>query len=193
MNELELAERFNRELDGVFREGKSAAFGPDPAAMELAASLARADYSGESEIRESLRAKLVTLSLAAGGSAGDAALPAGPSKLFGWLPRDVFARAALAAACLLLVLIPILRRSGGTGKESVTAPAQLPAQRFEGRAAVTASSAVQRKAAVLVQARARAASTAAAPGVFNSIPMARPEMIRYQPLTTGCRSKKVFG
>jgi len=172
MNEFELAERFNRELDGVFLEGKSVPFAPDQAAMDFAAELASADHSGDSAIRESLREWLVP-------SSGTAALDGGavPS---GWfakvllrLPRNVYARAALAAACLLLALVPIFRRSDGQGGERGHAPSAFRTPRSTERA-VVAAAAAPRKPSAVFPAGARSESSAGQ-RVFHSRPMARLE------------------
>ena len=174
MNELELAERFNRELDGVFQEGKSVNFSPDQAAMDLAAELARADFSAESAIKESLRERLVPAVLPAMGAQtaelAGADLSGGFAGAVRGLLRNVYARAALAAACLLLVLVPIFHRSGGPGGEP--APASVPARPAESGGIITAAANL-REPAVRVPVRIRRAGVSAEPGVFNSIPMAR--------------------
>lgn len=95
MNEAELAEDFNRELDAVLN-GAEPYFRPDPAAMELASAFARADFSGESRIRESLRERV-------------SGRPGLLETLRGLFSAG-YARAAFAAAVLALALLPMLRR-----------------------------------------------------------------------------------
>jgi len=95
MNEAELAEKFNLELDAVMA-GAEPSFTPDPGAMALAAAFARADFSGDSLIKESLRERI-------GGRPGLL------ESLRGLLASN-YARAAFAAAALLLALLPALRR-----------------------------------------------------------------------------------
>jgi hypothetical protein len=98
MKESEAAELFNRELDSLLQGGKEAAFSPDPGAMAFAGGLARFDLSGQSLIKESLRARLA-------GREGRGLLEALRALFF-----NNFARAALAAAALLVVLLPLARR-----------------------------------------------------------------------------------
>ncbi len=171
MNELELAERFNRELDGVFQEGKSVYFSPDPAAMDLAAELARADFSRESAIKESLRERLVPSIIRAAGAQAEG-LAGGFAGTMRGLLRNVYARAALAAACLLLILFPILRRSGGQGREPGPAPAAFSSPHPTAKV-IPATAVAARKPDVQAPVLAPAAPAAADQGVFQSIPMAR--------------------
>ena len=95
MNEAELAEKFNLELDAVMA-GADPAFTPDPGAMALAAAFARADFSGDSLIKESLRERI-------------AARPGLFETLRGLLASG-YARAAFAAAILVIALLPLARR-----------------------------------------------------------------------------------
>jgi hypothetical protein len=98
MKEQELAELFNSKLDGLLKDGEAPAFSPDQGAMDLAISLAAADFSAESGIKDALRERLT-----AGDGAGLLhslrALLAGP-----------YARAAFAAAILIVALLPLARR-----------------------------------------------------------------------------------
>lgn len=98
MNEQETAELFNRELDALLESGRERAFGPDSGAMELAGELARADFSGRSLIKESLRERLA-------GKATGGFLETLRSLFSGNL-----ARAAMAAAILVVALLPLARR-----------------------------------------------------------------------------------
>lgn len=98
MKEQELAELFNRELDGLLKDGNAPAFSPDQGAMDLAVSLAAADFSSESGIREALRARLTAIEQP-GLLNSLRALLAGP-----------YARAAFAAAILIIALLPLARR-----------------------------------------------------------------------------------
>ncbi|MDP2867166.1 MAG: hypothetical protein Q8O90_13075, partial [Elusimicrobiota bacterium] len=116
MNETEQAELFNRELDALLRDWKEPVFAADPGAMSLAAELARADFSGESLIKESLRDRL------AGGEAG------GLIKTLRELFANNYARAAMAAALLLVALLPLARR-----------PATLPENAAPARPVILAS------------------------------------------------------
>ena len=156
MNEVELAERFNAELDGVFQGGGGVYFSPDPGAMELAAALARADFSGESAIKESMRTRL------AGGYAAPGEFAAAMRALL----RNSYARLGLATACLLLALLPLIRRPG----VSPVPPTSLTAAR-----AVPPAGAAARKFSTRTAASTRVAAAAADPGVFYSVPMARLE------------------
>lgn len=115
MNEAELAEDFNRELDAVLNGGEPDLFRSDPGAMALAAAFARADFSGESKIKESLRQRI-------------AAAPGLAETLRG-LFSGGYARAAFAAAVLALALLPLVRRP---------APVPLPASPAAGLIKVSA-------------------------------------------------------
>ena len=162
MNEAEVAEQFNKELEGVLRGGRGVYFSPDPGAMELASALARADFSGGSAIKESLRARL----------AGGYSRPGRFAEAVRGLLRNVYARAALAAACLLLALLPLARRSGGPGVEPVRTPISEPGP-AAGRPESPAAAAWRTST---VRAPGRPLRRAAAdPVIFNSIPMARLE------------------
>ena len=59
MSEEERARDFNLELDRRLSGEKGAAFGPGTSAMETAGRLARADFSGDSGIRDTLRERLL--------------------------------------------------------------------------------------------------------------------------------------
>ena len=160
MNEAELAERFNKELDALLQGGEEGCFSPDAGALELAAAFARADFSGESAIKETLRTRL----------AGED-LSGGFARTLRALLCSGYARAALAAACVLLVLVPLTRRSAPPVTAPVTVPAPVPAPANvlpEFLPPLPAIPAARHAAA------ARAAVTEAS-GMFQPIPMARLE------------------
>ncbi|OIO01780.1 MAG: hypothetical protein AUJ51_07670 [Elusimicrobia bacterium CG1_02_56_21] len=166
MNEQEQSELFNRELDGFIRDGGQPAFAPEPGAMSLAVKLAGADFSGDSLIKESLRARL-------------AGAPGFTDSL-----RSAFAgayvRVSLAAAVLLLALLPLVRRpapvpvSSGQAKPKVIAGLPLPAPALSeaGQPAGLGSSApsLQSPRKVTFPSAARPAGI-----VFVSVPMRRLE------------------
>lgn len=104
MNETEAAKLFNEELDALLA-GRPAGGSSDPGALALAGELARADFSGESAIRESLRERL---------------LESGPGLLGALraLFANNYARAAFAAAALLVALLPLARRQPATVVET---------------------------------------------------------------------------
>jgi hypothetical protein len=175
MNVESPAERFNRELDELFSGSKAGSHGSDPGAMETAEKLFRADFSGDSGIRSSLRAELLKRS-------PSAAWPGAITRMFG---HNAYLRAAMAGACVLLVLLPVMltisRRSGFTG----TDPAQQAARSGFVPALPVSSAAVSgaRKAARLPEPEKAAAQNAAAgvsappeagagSGIFRGIPMA---------------------
>ncbi len=103
MNEAELAEKFNLELDAVMA-GAEPAFSPDPGAMALAAAFVRTDFSGDSLIKESLRSRI-------------ACRPGLLEVLRGLLANN-YARAAFAAAVLVIALLPLARRQPGPAPEN---------------------------------------------------------------------------
>ena len=94
MKEAEIAELFNKELDALLQDGQERVFSPDSGAMELAGELVRTDFSGQSLIKESLRERL------AGNEAG------GLTEALRSLFSNNYARAALAAAVLVVALLP---------------------------------------------------------------------------------------
>lgn len=96
MNETEQAELFNKELDALLQGGGTSPFSGD-GALRLAAAIAAADFSGESRIKSSLRARLVP--------AGEG-FAAGLRALF----SNNYARAAFAAAAIAVALLPLARR-----------------------------------------------------------------------------------
>lgn len=151
MNESEQAELFNKELDAVLRGVGDVFSASDPGAIELAAALARADFSGDSSIKEALRLRL---------AAGRTAPYAGFAERALGLLRSSGARAALAAACLVLVLLPLARRLPGPARPPAAQPLSSPVQAV--RPAVPAEAAAARV-------------EAPQGGVFSSIPMARLE------------------
>lgn len=151
MKEQEISELFNKELDALLQEGKEPAFSPDPGAMALAGELARADFSGQSLIKESLRERL-------------AASPAGGFlHALRSLLSNNYARAALAAAMLVVALLPLARRRAGPATGLAPAAA---VSRFQEVAGLSGS--------------------ASGEGLFASIPMARleSEPIKGFPITS---------
>jgi hypothetical protein len=98
MSEEEAAKKFNLELDGLFAGGKRPASGADPL-MDAAEKLIRADFSGESEIRVLLRERLIAEKSGAGGFL----------EIIRSLRRNTWTQAALASACLLSLLLPVMR------------------------------------------------------------------------------------
>jgi len=156
MKETEQAELFNRELDALLLEGKAPSFSSDPGALSLAAELAASDFSGESLIKESLRARL------AGGEAG------GLIKALRELFANNYARAAMAVAVVVVSLLPLVHRYPGRVPE-VAAPAGTASRPVKAPAA-RASAPVSRPAAARKPSR-----PAPAKGLFTSIPMAKLE------------------
>jgi hypothetical protein len=156
MNESEISELFNKELDALLQDGEGRSFGPDRGAMELAGELARADFSGQSLIKESLRERL------AGGEAG------GFLDLLRSAFSNNFARAALAAAVLMVALLPLARRHAGRapGLLPVAGIVRLPVQAQAMRAGATASR---------LPAALEPSQNPPEVGLFASIPMARLE------------------
>ena len=153
MKEAEIAELFNRELDALIQDGQERAFAPDSGAMELARELARADFSGQSLIKESLRERL------AGNEAG------GLIETLRSLFSNNYTRAALAAAVLVVALLPLTRRPAVHAPE-ITVPVTaarpaLPANAAGGSGTVSRPQAVQ-----------GVSRKAPGEGFFASIPMA---------------------
>lgn len=107
MSEAELAEKFNRELDALLT-GAEQGGSCDRGALDVAAALAAADFSGDSVIRDGLRARLTV---------GEPGFISGFKSLF----SNNYVRAALAAACVAVALLPLARRAPGP------APAVIPA------------------------------------------------------------------
>ncbi len=101
MSENEAAELFNGELDVLLRDGRPPFPSHDEALIRTAAALAAADFSGESAIREELRARL------AGGKEGTGVLALIVEAFTGAAFKMVF-----AAACLLLLVTQVARRPG---------------------------------------------------------------------------------
>lgn len=158
MNEAEAAKIFNEELDALLAGRRPSGAPADPGALALAAELARADFSRESLIKDSLRARLL-------------GRPAGP---FAALRRALGARAAgaaFAAAALLLALVPLLRRSEAPGPRPAEAP---PAALSAGLPPPPA-----------VRARKPASSAPGAGALFASLPAAglAPLPIKEFPIT----------
>ncbi len=163
MNEQETAELFNRELDALLQGGAERAFGPDGGAMALAGELARADFSGRSLIKESLRERLT--------GKGTGGFVETLRSLF----SGNYARAAMAAAILAAALLPLARRHSARlpGPASPSVIARLP---LAPPAAKTGSRLPDALAS---------SYTAPAEGFFAPVPMARleTEPIKYFPIT----------
>lgn len=176
MKEEELAEQFSRELDEAFSGGgKPAGLSPDPGAMAAAAKLARADFSGDSAIKETLRAELLA-------RAGETSAFGRFALLFrrsGWL------QTAIAAACLTLVMLPVLRQGrtpvapGASSAPRAAAPAlrissaAVPGGIRTGGPAVAVQAASRHTVAARQAAAepARALAAVGGPGMFRSVPM----------------------
>lgn len=103
MNETEAAKIFNEELDALLA-GRATAAPSDPGALALAGELARADFSAESQVRASLRERLL-------------GRPAGLLEVLRGLFSNNYARAAFAAAVLAVALLPLARRQPGQAPE----------------------------------------------------------------------------
>lgn len=156
MKEAEIAELFNSELDVLLQGGKEQLFSADPGAMALAGALARADYSTQSLIKESLRERLAAKE---GGGLLEAL-----RRLF----SNNYARAAMAAAVVVVSLLPLARHYPGRAP-GFTAPVETagqPVQEPPARASAPAS----RPAAAPKPSR-----PAPEKGLFASIPMAKLE------------------
>ena len=165
MNEEETARDFNLELDRRLSGEKRAAFSPDPAVMGIADKLARADFSGDSAIKESLRERLVADSRGVNGFQAMARL----------FRRDIrWKAAAFAAAGILLALLPVMRvdlrrdipvarkiAEGGPQSAAKVISQELPA-----RAGAAVSFGIINAAEGFVE------------GIFRSIPMGRLEGVR---------------
>ncbi len=162
MNEQETAELFNRELDALLQGGGERAFDPDGGAMALAGELARADFSGRSLIKESLRERLT------GKGTG------GFIEILRSLFSNNYARAAMAAAILVVAVLPLARRYSARvpGPAAPSVIARLPLAPPAGK---TGSRLPDELAS---------SYTAPAEGFFDPIPMARleTEPLKYFPI-----------
>lgn len=99
MSENEAAELFNRELDVLLRDGRPAFPSHDEGLMAAASSIAAADFSGDSLVREELRARLT------GKRAGTGVLALVSEAVSAAAFKVVF-----AAACLLLLVTQVARQ-----------------------------------------------------------------------------------
>ena len=171
MNGKDPAERFNSELDGLFSGLRFGDAGSDPAAMETAKKLFRADFSGDSQIRESLRAELVAR----------ARKTSGFGKVFRLLGHNTWLQAAMAAACLLLVLLPIrrtiVRRAGVAGMAPVQSARSGFASSFQSSSVTVSGGIITASRNSVVVAPAPhfgpyGKSEGVFSGVFRSVPMA---------------------
>ena len=109
MTENNASERFNIELNNLLSGKCSSSQASDPAAMEIAEKLVRTDFEPHG-LKESLRAKL---------------LPQKRTTPCFWeiacfFQRRAYAGAVLAAACLLVLILPAIRGK----KEPVTSMMQ---------------------------------------------------------------------
>ncbi|MDA8244987.1 MAG: hypothetical protein M0025_12820 [Elusimicrobia bacterium] len=177
MSERELAEKFNRELDSLLA-GEAPGIPCDPGAMKIAAALAAADLSRGSSARERLRARLETAEQ--GHLSGLAALFA-----------NSYFRAALAAACLMAALMPVIRRP----RTSAPAPAAVAARPapYAGTGAPAAPPSFGDlppvpRAAVGLRPRAKPDT-----GLFAAVPMGRleGERISQFPIRTAGRAELI--
>lgn len=151
MNETEAAKLFNEELDALLRGAHVPTAPSDPGALALAAEFARADYSAESRVRDTLRERLV-------------GRPAGFAAALKALLSNNYARAAFAAAVIVVALLPLARR-----EPAGPAPAQPPA--------VTQPLAAVQPLPAPPRARLSAAAAPAA-ALFASLPMGKLEAVR---------------
>jgi len=161
MNENEAAELFNRNLDAAFAGGRRAASGPDPEAMETAAEFIRADFSGESAIKDSLRARF----------AMDARVIEASLDMPKLFRLNTYAQASLALACLVLI-VAVLMRPGerrGAAPDSARPVAEIP---YRGVPSLGIETADARPAGARPGGAAQDAARSA-PELFHSIPMAR--------------------
>ncbi len=161
MNENEAAEQFNRNLDAALSGERRAAFGADPEAMETAAGFIRADFSGESAIKDALRARL----------AADPRVLAASPDMPKLLRLKSYTHASLALACLVLLVAVLIRPD----RRRVAAPdtarpaieAVVPGGPARGVRTADARSGAVRAAGEPINA------VRPAPELFDSIPMAR--------------------
>lgn len=164
MSENEAAELFNGELDVLLRDGRPPSPSHDEGLIRTAAALAAADFSGDSAIREELRARLT------GGKGTAGVLPLVVETFTGAAFKLVF-----AAACLLLLVTQVARRPARV--PSPPAPvASLPAP----AAALPRALSARPRALPPAAAPAAPSRAPAADRVFASIPMAAP---RGEPLS----------
>ncbi|PKM96801.1 MAG: hypothetical protein CVU79_11565 [Elusimicrobia bacterium HGW-Elusimicrobia-3] len=150
MNEVEQAELFNRELDAILQGGGTPSASGD-GALRLAASLAAVDFSGESRVKASLRARLIP--------AGE-----GFASLLRGLLANNYARAAFAAAAIAVALLPSARRQPAPAPQPAVV-AQIPAPAPLGATVPPPSALTSRLPASLRE------SGSAGP-LFASLPMA---------------------
>jgi len=166
MNENEAAELFNRELDVLLRDGRPPFPSHDEGLIRTAGALAAADFSGDSAIREELRARL------SGGKETAGVLALVVEAFTGAAFKMVF-----AAACLLLLVMQVARRPARV--PSPPAPvASLPAPAV---ASPPRTLPAPPRAFPSAPPAAPAAPHPAAGQLFASIPMSAP---RGEPLGT---------
>ena len=159
MNGKNTAEEFNRELDGLISGAGAASAVSDPEAMEIAGKLLRADFSADSGIKETLRARLVAAQAAPAIAAEE------PGLSFRALLKS-FLPVALAAACVLLVVVPVMRRNAPVQPVVPAVPPQVA------RPGVPGEVKPALRLAPTAPVRAAAAEPAEEDGLFGSIPMA---------------------
>lgn len=162
MSGQDTIECFNSELDAVL-SGVGVISATDPAALELSIRLGRADFSAASKLRGPLRARL----LARAGTA-PAAEPARPFAAH----FRVLLPAAFAAACLLLVLVPALRRNAPLPGPGAAPAVPAPAAAVALPAVTARPEAAARPAVVSRAVTASARETGAVAALFGSVPMA---------------------
>lgn len=111
MNETKQAELFNKELDALLQGGGTPSASAD-GTLRLASSIAALDFSAESRVKSSLRARL---------------LPAGEgfASLLRALLANNYARAAFAAAAIAVALLPSARRQPAPAPQPAVV-AQIP-------------------------------------------------------------------
>ncbi len=161
MNEDEAAELFNRNLDAALSGARRVASGADPEAMETAAEFIRADFSGESAIKETLRARF----------AGDARVIEASLDTPKPLRFNYYAQASLALACLVMIVMVLMRpggrRAAAPDFSRPAAQAVVPGGPARGVQTADARSGTARAAGEPINAALSATE------FFHSIPMAR--------------------
>lgn len=161
MNENEAAELFNRNLDAALSGGRRVSSGFDPGAMETAARFVRADLSGESAIKDALRARL----------AGDARVMKASLDMPKPLRFRFYAQASLALVCLALIVAVLVRpderRAAAPHAARPAVETGVPGGPARGVLTADARAAVVRPG---VRALDEGRSSA---GFFQAIPMAR--------------------
>jgi len=161
MNENEAAELFNRNLDAALTGGRRVASGADPEAMETAAQFIRADFSGESAIKDALRARL----------AGDARVIKASLDMPKLFRLNSYAQASLALACLVMIVVMVMRPGlrRAAAPDSAQPVAELPYRGVPSLEILTADA----RPAAGRPGGAPEAGARSNPEFFGTIPMAR--------------------